>query len=208
MNLVSKNRVILGIAAMLVIVSPMAVWAVTEFLTIRDVAVVSSGDRVDRATMSTRGNIPKDGSGGAFGYGIITSAGIIVTTTHKGVLDSELQSNAQDPVFHNHYVLLGPNPSKCGNNPSVIDITFDSPGKLVVGKTNVTLKDLPKSSEGISQSKNVQNVVSFKLLSKFTGNTLARTKCEVTQLFPNPRYITTDPLSNVVSRLNLFLFLI
>jgi len=172
MNLVSKNRVILGIAAMLVVVSPMAVWAVTEFLTIREVAVVSSGDRVDRATMSTRGNIPKDGSGGAFGYGIITSAGIIVTTTHKGVLDSESQSDAQDPVFHNHYALLGPNPSKCGNNPSVIDITFDSPGKLVVGKTDVTLKDLPKSSEGISQSKNVQNVVSFKLLSKFTGNTL------------------------------------
>ena len=98
MNLISKNRLILGIAAMLVIVSPMAVWAATGFLTIRDAAVVTSGDRVDRAAMTTRGNIPKDGSGGAFGYGIITSAGIIVTTTHKGVLDSELQSGPQDPV--------------------------------------------------------------------------------------------------------------
>jgi|RhiMetdeSRZDD1v2_1073273.scaffolds.fasta_scaffold81775_4 hypothetical protein len=170
MNLISKNRLILGIAAMLVIVSPMAVWAATGFLTIRDAAVVTSGDRVDRAAMTTRGNIPKDGSGGAFGYGIITSAGIIVTTTHKGVLDSELQSGPQDPVFHNHYVLLGPNPSKCGNNPSVIDITFDSPGQLAVGNTNVALKDLPKSSEGISQSNNVQNVVSFKLDPKFKNN--------------------------------------
>ena len=65
---------------------------------------------------------------------------------------------------------MGPNPSKCGNNPSVIDITFDSPGQLAVGNTNVALKDLPKSSEGISQSNNVQNVVSFKLDPKFKNN--------------------------------------
>lgn len=52
-----------------------------------------------------------DGSGGALGYGIINSQGVIVTSTHKGILDSELQSNAKDPVFHNHYVLLGSNPA-------------------------------------------------------------------------------------------------
>lgn len=172
MNLISNNRLILGIAAMLVIVSPMAVWAATGFLTIKVAAVVTSGDRVDRAAMSTRGNIPKDGSDGAFGYGFITSAGIIVSSTHKGLLDCKSQSDAQDPVFHNHYALLGPNPSKCGNNPSIIDITFDSPGKLDVGNTNVTLEDLPKSSEGISQSKNVQNVISFKLLTRLSGNTI------------------------------------
>ncbi len=122
---------------MLVIASPMAAWAASGFLTIRDAAVATSGDHVSKAVLATRGSIPKDGSGEAFGYGILTTAGIIVTTTHKGVLDSELQSGANDPIFHNHYVILGPNPSKCGNNPSVIDITFDSPGKLIVGSTNV-----------------------------------------------------------------------
>jgi hypothetical protein len=169
MNSISRNRLILGLAAMLIIVSPMAVWASTGFLTIRDAAVVTSGDHVDRAAMTTRGNIPKDGSSGAFGYGIITSAGIIVTTTHKGILDSELQSGPQDPVFHNHYVILGSNP-QCGNTvPAVVDITFDSPGQLAVGNTNVAVKNLPKSSEDISQNNDVIDVVSFKLDKKPSG---------------------------------------
>ncbi len=156
-------------------------------MTIRAAVVVRSGDHVDRAGMTTNGNIPKDGTGGAFGYGTITTDSIIVTTTHKGVLDSELQSNANDPVFHNHYVHLGSDATHCGSNPAVTTITFDSPGKVAVGGTAVALKDLPKSSEGLTQNSHVQNVDSFKLDPKFSGNTLVAV-C-VTDILPAQHFV-------------------
>ena len=55
-------------------------------------------------SLATKASIPEDGSGGAFGYGIITGTGVVIVTT----LDSEAQNgNANNPVFHNHYVKLG-----------------------------------------------------------------------------------------------------
>ena len=54
------------------------------YLTINTALVQTSGLN---AVLRTNGLIPTGGSGGAFGYGIITSAGlsaVIVTTTHQG----------------------------------------------------------------------------------------------------------------------------
>lgn len=146
----------------------MAVYA-ASFLDIRLATVTTCTnctiEKVDKASLITKASIPKDGSAGAFGYGILTGDGEIVTTTHKGVLDSEAQNgNANNPVFHNHYMKLG-NDARCGGNPAVVAIILDSPGKVSVGGSAVSLKDLPKSSEGQSQSQNkqVEGVVSFKL---------------------------------------------
>jgi hypothetical protein len=163
MDSISRNRLILGIAAIVILITPVAVYA-ASFLDIRLAHVKTTSDRVSQASFVTKASIPKDGSGGAFGYGIITGTSVvIVTTTHKGVLDSEAQNdNANKPVFHNHYVNLG-NDARCGSDPAVVAITFDSPGKVSVGGSSALLKNLPKSSEGLTQNNKIDGVVSFTL---------------------------------------------
>lgn len=52
-----------------------------------DKAVVSKLGNKVHAILQLHGHIPKDGSGGAFGYGILTTQGlnaIMVSTTHAG----------------------------------------------------------------------------------------------------------------------------
>lgn len=169
------SRLILAIAAAIVILGPIAVWAASEpaFLIIKNALVRTTDDRVDKAAMTTHGTIPKDGSKGAFGYGVITGNAIIVTTTHKGVLDSKAQNgNPNNPIFHNHYVILGEDKEHCGDNLAVKKITFSSPGNVNVGGSSLALTNLPKSSEGLTQNSNVKGVVSFVLEPIFTGSHL------------------------------------
>src|SRR6476659_481810 len=163
MDSISRNRLILGIAAMVIIITPVAVYA-ASFLDIRQAYVKTTSDRVVQTSLNTKASIPTDGRRKAFGYGIITGTGvIIVTTTHKGVLDSEAQNgNANNPIFHNHYVTLRDD-DQCKSGKAVDEITFDSPGKVSVGGSSVLLKDLPKSSQGLTQNSKVAGVVSFTL---------------------------------------------
>ncbi|VFJ13562.1 hypothetical protein [Candidatus Nitrosocosmicus franklandus] len=142
-----------------------------------DKAVVGKTAKEVQAVLQTHGHIPKDGSGGAFGYGILTTQGlnaIMVSTTHKGVLDSEDQKNANDPRWHNHYVSLEDVPDDpCGTNPAVTSITFQSPGEVVVSKDKAVMSNLPAKFKGtnalngnpltLNPGTNVQNVVSFVL---------------------------------------------
>ena len=94
--------------------------ATMGYLTIKT-ATVSSG-ALD-AVFQTDGNIPKDGSGGAFGYGVITKAGnnaMIVTTTNQGVRDSNTQGSESGPVWHNQFARLAVGlTGLCGSNPEV-----------------------------------------------------------------------------------------
>lgn len=167
-----RNRIVLAIAVVVVLVTPIAAYA-ASFLDIRlaTVTTSSSQQKVDKATLLTRASIPKDGNAGAFGYGILTDQGvIIVTTTHKGVLDSAAQNgNANNPIFHNHYVTLRAD-NRCGDDPAVFQISFDSPGKVTVAGSVVSLKDLPKSSNNptLSQNNHVpeDGVKSFQLEPK------------------------------------------
>ncbi|MDF0681610.1 MAG: hypothetical protein P0116_11665 [Candidatus Nitrosocosmicus sp.] len=141
-----------------------------------DKAVVAKAANKVQAVLQAHGHIPKDGSGGAFGYGILTTKGlsaIMVSTTHAGVLDSEDQRNANDPRWHNHYVSLGDDTENCGANPAVTSITFQSPGKVVVNKNKAVMSNLPSTFTGtnaltsapltLSPGTNVQDVVSFVL---------------------------------------------
>ena len=131
--------------------------------------VETSSSKVNSATMQTRSSIPKDGSQGAFGYGVLTSGAVIVSTTHKGVLDSQTQGgNKNNPVFHNHYTQLDFPPNKhCGKNPEVIlnTLTFGSPGKLRIDGPTVVQSNLPKSFQGQTQTNTLigPKVVSFLL---------------------------------------------
>jgi len=142
-----------------------------------DKAVVAKYANKIQAVLQAHGHIPKDGSGDAFGYGILTTQGlnaVMVSTTHAGVLDSEDQRNANDPRWHNHYVSLAVDSSgPCGTDPAVNDITFQSPGEIVVNNNKAIMSNLPDKFTGtdaltgdpltLRPGTNVQNVVSFVL---------------------------------------------
>lgn len=105
------------------------------------------------ARFITGGPIPTNGTEGAFGYGILTDDPFdeastlsgntsLVTHTHQGVLDSEEQSSAEDPIWHNHFVRLG-NVEQCSENLGVVDITWQSPGEVRIDNNNATISQIP-----------------------------------------------------------------
>jgi hypothetical protein len=161
--------------------APVLATVVKDFLIIdRAIVTVDQEDEEIAAFLRTGGVVPKDGSGGAFGYGLLTEAGfdgVIVTTTHAGVRDSEAQDDASDPVFHNHYVELATGLSGLCEGPEVADLTFESPGDVNVLRRLVVMNDLPFSFSGtsaltdepltITPGGNVEDVVSFTLEPKF-----------------------------------------
>ncbi len=141
---------IFGIA---MIASPIGVDAMGSFLDVKNAKIVTDSSELEKAKFKAKANIPTDGTGGAFGYGVITGAGleaIVVTTTHGGVLDSEVQADASDPVFHNHYVALqdsqDPDPEiGTGLCPGleVRDITWQQPGDVQVSGKKAIMEDTP-----------------------------------------------------------------
>ena len=130
-------------AAMLI--APLLAAATNGFLTVQHAKIFTNADTDRlRGILVTEGLVPTDGSAGAFGYGILTGDGdaIFVTTTHAGVVDSEKQNFILDPVFHNHFVRLGA-VGACGSNPGVVDITWESPGRVVINEHRVLVSQVP-----------------------------------------------------------------
>jgi hypothetical protein len=90
--------------------------------------------------MPVNGVIPTNCNGvpSAFGYDLLTDRseggnGIIVSTTHKGVLDSATQGgDGFNPIFHNHFITLSTIGLGCPTNAdaAVDKITFQSPGRV------------------------------------------------------------------------------
>ena len=113
---------------------------------------VKSDDNELKAKIHADADIPKDGTGGAFGYGIITDTGleaILVTTTHAGVQDSIEQDGASDAEWHNHYVsLIDSTTEGTGYCPGleVENITWDAPGDVWVNADKAVF-DGPKTFE-------------------------------------------------------------
>lgn len=138
------------------------------------------------ALIQTNGIIPTDGSGGAFGYGIITAQGlaaVIVATTHQGVRESVAQGAGAGPVWHTHFVKLETGVTGlCGTSPEVVAITSQEPGRVDVTGNDVILQGIPASFTGtdaltgkqitLSPGHNVRNVISFILDPKFQEGAL------------------------------------
>ncbi len=167
------------------LLAPVLASAVNGFLTGQHakVFVNPDTDRL-REILVTEGLIPTDGSAGAFGYGTLTSDGdsIFVTTTHAGVVDSEKQKFIADPVFHNHLVRLGA-VDACGTDPGVINITWQSPGRVVINNLRVLVSQVPTDEVDATHSitgmplsmtlgEDIANVVSFQLSPVFTSGGL------------------------------------
>src|SRR5918994_3383101 len=158
-----------------VVAAPVLATTVESFLVIER-ARVTVDDEELRARLTTEGDIPTDGSEGAFGYGILTDDGdaILVSTTHAGVLDSEEQIYILDPTWHNHFVRLGDDVAECGEDQGVVDITWQSPGQVEINDNRARISDVPTdefqgwhsiTGEDLSMTlgQDVSNVVSFRL---------------------------------------------
>lgn len=132
--------------------APVLASAVGQYLNIKE-AKVTVEDSVMTAKFTTEENIP---TAGAFGYGIITEITpettfpitAVVTTTHASVLDSEDQVDADDPVWHNHYVRLVSGEGVCESGIQVGDITWESPGHVNVNKNKAIIQGFPLEFDG------------------------------------------------------------
>lgn len=198
-----KCLMVASIALVMAIAVPTnAVLAYTSspYLNIKTAVVNSAG--LD-AVLYTGGNIPKDGSGGAFGYGIMTRAGdntvLAVATTHQGVRDSVAQGSGAGPVWHTHFVRLGVGiTGYCGTQPEIQTITFQEPGRVVVVGSTAIFNLIPSSFTGtdaltgkpltLIPGHSVQNVVSFKLAPQFSKGGALRAVC-VTDISPAQQII-------------------
>jgi hypothetical protein len=177
-----------------IIISPMLVSALSDLLKL-DRALVLKTPKGLYAALIAHGIIPKDGSGGAFGYGLLTAKGgsvqtdaVIVTTTHAGVLDSSVQKNKNDPVWHNHFVSLitPPAESPCVDDeaPFQVDqITFNQPGRVIVEKQLAFMQNIPREFSSpdalnpdgpitLRPGNDVRQAVAFELVPKFSGQNL------------------------------------
>jgi hypothetical protein len=155
------------------VAAPVLATTLESFLIIEKAEVSANGEL--EARLITEGMIPTDGTGGAFGYGILTEDGdaILVATTHAGVLDSEEQNYILDPTWHNHFVRLG-EVAECGEDQGVVDITWQSPGEVRIDDNIASISGVPTdefegwdsiTGEELSMTlgQDVSNVVSFKL---------------------------------------------
>lgn len=167
-----------------------------------DKAVIAKAVNKVQVVLQAHGHIPTNGDGGAFGYGILTIQGlnaVMVSTTHKAVLNSEDQRNKNDSRWHNHYVSLAVNPAGlCGPNSVVTSITFQSPCEVAVIKDRAVMSNLPAKFTGtnaltgtpltLNPSTNVQNVVSFVLDPLFGAKNQLQAVC-VTDIHPADKVI-------------------
>lgn len=145
----SKKILTISLAAIFgiaMIASPIGAEAMGSFLDVKKADIKTDSSEVEKAKFNAKAHIPTDGTGGAFGYGYVSSLNgleaVAVTTTHGGIKDSIAQENAADPVFHNHYVALTDSNPLC-DELAVVDITFEEPGDVDVSKKKANMEDVP-----------------------------------------------------------------
>ena len=172
------------------------VFAQSENFTLSE-AKIKKMDKGLNANMSSINDIIQDGSKGAMGVAIISDRGfgsVIASTTHGGVLDSIQQDNASDPIWHNHFVkLVVNNSSKCGNNPQVEELTFESPGSVSIDDTSLQMAEVPQTFNATGSLSNsslvfesggeIDKVVTFKLEPQFGSQNNIESVC-VTNIQP------------------------
>ena len=166
--------------------------------TLSDAYIKKANDTLS-ANMTSQDEIALDSSKGAMGIAIISDKGfesIVASTTHGGILDSERQMNASDPSWHNHFVKLVVNnstDSKCGNNPQVEELSFQSPGNVSIDSKNLQMSDVPQTfnathslnnnSLTFDQGNEIDKVVTFKLQPHFDVQNAIEAVC-VTDIQP------------------------
>lgn len=153
----------------------------TGHLTITDSSAKITGQKL-KVDITTAGTIPLDGSGGAFGYAVLTNGGtgaldnVLVLVTHLGIDDSGFE----DPVsgIHTHVLdLTGPSSPNCDGFDAEVDLAasvansaFDPNYQWKVKNNNVKIRNVPLADLGGATE--VLAVVAFTVTPVFDGPTL------------------------------------
>ncbi len=130
-------------------------------------------------TIKVNGKIPTDGSGGLFGYGIVTDPvgfnNVLALTTHAGAFDHthQLPEGASNPVFHAHVLDLAA-PGTIGDNcvglgDAVVDFgssvssgnNIDAQYPVKVKGQKIEVKNVPVSDLNDS---GVEGIVAFNIV--------------------------------------------
>lgn len=124
----------------------------------------------------TDGPIPRDGSGGAFGYAVLTGGfnNVLVLVTHLGIDDSQFE----DPVsgFHTHVLDLMTATGSCSGFDAEVDIpasmanpAFDPDYRFKVRGREASIRDVPASDLADA---GVETVASFTITPVFAAGVL------------------------------------
>lgn len=120
--------------------------------------------------------IPLDGSGGAFGYAILTNGfdNVLVIVTHLGIDDSEFEGRGG---FHTHVLDLKAATEACGGFDAEVDLVgsaansaFDPGYRFKVAGPNAAIRDVPTADLGDA---GVEGVASFTVTPVFSDDALA-----------------------------------
>jgi hypothetical protein len=158
-----NNLKVLGLSLTMVLASLLFSGVSTAFAglpTIDDQLDITSGIIFENPSeVSAKINVVDPVTATGFkGTGILSANSLAVTTTHGGVLDSETQANAADPIEHNHYVDLEGASQNCLNTAEgdelaifqVSQISWESPGVAMWTGNMYKIWEVPKQFDGHS----------------------------------------------------------
>ena len=137
---------------------------------------IEGGSSELEVKIRTGGRIPLDGSGGAFGYAVLTGGfnNVLVLVTHLGIDDSQFE----DPVtgFHTHVLDLKSATSSCGGFDAEVDIpasianaAFDPDYRFKVRGREAAIRNVPTSDLADA---GVETVASFTVTPVFMAGAL------------------------------------
>ena len=104
-----------------------------------------SGNGAKTVTFTATANVPTDGTGGNFGFGIVAEKGVVVAVSHPVAIDSVAQPPLE--AFHSHLVQLE-GTTDCSNQLAVASLTKHEVGKVSVSGSQVKIKNVPPGQSG------------------------------------------------------------
>ena len=105
-----------------------------------------AGNGAKTVTFTASANVPTDGSGGNFGFGIFAEKGVVVATSHPVAIDSVAQPPLE--AFHSHLVQLETPTADCTSDIAVASLTKHEVGKVSVSGDKITIKNVPPGQSG------------------------------------------------------------
>ena len=129
--------------------------------------------------------IPLDGSGGAFGYALLTDGfnNVLVIVTHIGIDDSNFEGRGG---FHTHVLDLMAATASCGGFDAEVDLVgsaansaFDPGYRFKVAGENAAIRDVPTSDLGDA---GVEAIASFTVTPMFSAGALTNLCVDVIEV--------------------------
>lgn len=174
--------------------SPAVAASIHEFT-----AIALSFNDEFKVRITATAEIPQDGTGVSYGYGVVTEENffdtILVTATHGGFLESAVQNGPEDPKWHSHYVTLtddGDVDNAC-SGLEIADISYHAPGEVKIYGENIvfdgvktldSVNPMTGESNTFDGGENIVAIISFDLTPVFNDGELTNVCVDVNGLYP------------------------